>query len=126
MAYKFENSLEGYQSNLALFHPSPVDVGVEQIQWIEYRPVSQLSSGSFIEFNVSPTSLEYIDLKRTRLHIKARILKTDGSLVTPDDKVAFINQHLSSLFKQCDVSLQNINISPTISTFYAQKAISTI
>lgn len=122
MAYKFENALEGYQSNLALFHPAPVDVGVEQIQWIEYRPVSQLSSGSFIEFNVSPTSLEYIDLKNTRLHIKARILRNDGSMVTPEDKVAFVNQPLSSLFKQCDVSLQNINISPTISTFYAQKA----
>ena len=122
MAYKFENSLEGHQSNLALFHPLPVDTGVESIQWIEYRPVSQLSYGSFIEFNVPPCSMEYLDLSKTRLHIKARILKTDGSQVTDQDLVAFINLPLATLWRQVDVSLNQVNISPTTSTFYAQKS----
>lgn len=122
MAYKFESSLEGYQSNLALFHPLPTDTGVDQIQWIEYRPVSQLTTGSFIEFNVPPSSLEYIDLSKTRLHLKARILKNDGTVVTPADNVAFVNQPLSSLIRQADVSLGQVNITPTISTYYAQKA----
>ena len=61
MEKKFEISLEGYQSNLALFHPNPVDTGIEQIQYIDYRPINQLSSGSFVELNISPTSMEYID-----------------------------------------------------------------
>ena len=100
MAYKFETALEGHQSNLALFHPLPVDTGVESIQWIEYRPVSQLNNGSIVEFNVSPSSMEYIDLSKTRLHVKLRIIKSDGSAVTPEDKVAFINMPLASMWRQ--------------------------
>ena len=122
MAYKFENSLEGYQSNLALFHPKPVDTGIEQIQYIDYRPISQLTSGSFVEFNIAPGSMEYIDLRQTRLHLKVRILKSDGSMVTPEDNVAFVNLPMQAMFKQCDVSLQQVNISPTISCFYPQKS----
>ena len=124
MAYKFENALEGHQSNLALFHPLPVDTGVESIQWIEYRPVSQLTHGSFVEFNVPPSSMEYLDLSKTRLHIKARIVKkSDGSPVTPEDKVGFINLALATLWRQVDVTLNQVNISPTTSTFYAHKSL---
>ena len=122
MAFKFENSLEGYQSNLALFHPKPVDTGIEQIQYIDYRPISQLSSGSFVEFNISPTSMEYIDLRKTRLHLKVRILRNDGTQVTPEDKVGFVNLPMQSMWKQCDLSLQQVNISPTTSCFYAIKS----
>ena len=99
MTYKLEDSAEGYQPNLSLFTPKPTDVGVDGIQWISFRPVTLITYGAPIEFNIAGTSLEYIDLSKTRLHVKTRILKKDGSLCTSDDNVGFINLPLQSLFR---------------------------
>ena len=69
MAFKFQQASEGHSSNLALFTPKPVDAAINEVQFVEYRPVTQLSHGSPIEFNISGTGMEYLNLKDTRLHI---------------------------------------------------------
>ena len=94
-----------------------METGIEQIQYIDYRPISQLSSGSFVEFNISQTSMKYIALRKTRLHLKVCILRNDGTPVTAGDKVALINIPIQTMWKQCDLSFQQVNISPTTSCF---------
>ena len=124
MAFKFDKSREGHQSNLALFTSKPVDTGVESIQYTEYRPVAPISHGSSIEFNIPGSGMEYIDLSKTRLRVKVRILKaSSGEPVTAADKVTLVNLPLQSLWRQVDVSLQQIVVTPTISTCYPYKAL---
>ena len=126
MAFKFHQAGEGFQSNLALFDIPPVETATEKVEYIEYRPVGQLSRGSPLEFNISGVGQEYISLKDTRLYIKARILKQNGVdyiPVTDLDHVGFINLPLQSIWRSVDVSLQQQVISPNVSTCYPYKAI---
>ena len=67
--------MEGHGVNLALFDPVKIDTGVQKVEWIEYRPISQVTSGSVIEFQIPGTGQNYIDLQKTELYITARIVK---------------------------------------------------
>ena len=126
MAFKFHQAADGYQSSLALFDVPPVETATEKIEYIEYRPVGQLSRNSPVAFNISGVGQDYISLKDTRLYIKARILKESGASYIPVDEldnVGFINLPLQSLWRNVDVTLQQQVISPDVSTAYGYKAI---
>ena len=114
---------EGHSPALAIFQSPVVDTGVESVEWVGFRPVSQLSGGGPIEFNIPGHSTSYIDLKRTRLHIKVRILKADGTPVGPDNNVALVNLPLQTMWSQVDVKLQNQVISPNIGNNYSYKSL---
>lgn len=111
-----------YKEELALFHKLAKNVGIDKIQWVEYRPTSQLSDFAPLEFNIPGNGMQYIDMKRTRLYVKAKIVQPDGSalpLYDPDTavglstpaKVGPINLLLHSMFRQVDVSLQQRHLS---------------
>lgn len=124
--HRFEHSAPSVQKNLALFHLPTTDLGVEKVQWIEYRPSSQSDDGP-LEFTISGAGHQYIDLQNTRLCIKAKIFKADGSdvpksLLDPDGDVtpsnmnpeAFVspvNLWLHSLFNQVDLKMQQKVVS---------------
>ena len=137
-----------YSSKLALFQPPPVETGILGEQFIEFRPTTTLSDGAAIEFSILGTSAYYIDLKKSRLAVKIKVTKADGSpLDDPPEEpaasaaqnvkdkyvqdmtnykkntVAVSNMILHSLFRQVDVSLQQKVISPEIGVNYPYKAI---
>ena len=122
MSSKFTNSGEGYSPNLFLFQAPPVDGSTELVQWQDYRPTNLLAKSSPIEFNIPGTSSHYIDLKRSRLYVKAKIINPTTSTVNVDDDVAFTNLSLHSIFRQVDVSLQQTVISPGVGTCYPYKS----
>ena len=122
MAYKLDDTNEGFTESLSLFSVPPVDTGLLRIHWQEFHPVSPLNKGSPIQFTVPPTSSEYVDLKRTTLNMKVRIIRPDGSPVSADDDVTFSNLTAHSIIKQMDVSLQHQVISPNVGINYAYKA----
>lgn len=111
------------QKELSLFQPPPVEKGILKMEWVEYRPIAQISDGATIEFNIPSTGADYIDLRKTRLNVKARIVKEDGGNAPRLDKVAPVNLILHALFRQCDVALQQKVVSPDVATNYAYKAI---
>ena len=113
---------EGHLSNLALFASNPVDGGIKSIMHTESRPHGSWDSSSPIEFIVSNTSSEYIDFKRTRLYMKARIKRYDKEDLTPADLVTFTNAPLHSFFKQVEVKLNHVNVTNGVSGGYAYKA----
>lgn len=114
---------EGHSPELAIFQTPVVDTGVESIEWVGYRPVSQLTSAiGPIEFNIAGHSTSYIDLYRTRLHVKFRITKEDGTPVAIANKVGVVNLALQTFWSQVDVSLQNQVVSPNIGNNYAFKS----
>lgn len=97
---------EGHSSELAIFQSSVLDTGIEAIEWVDFRPVSQLTSDGAVEFNIAGNSISYLDLKRTRLHLKVRILTENGTAVAQEDDVALTNLPLQAMWSQVDVALQ--------------------
>lgn len=116
-------SQEAYPAKkLDLFSDETVDTSILGREWVDFRPVTQLTKGSPIIFNVPGTSNDYVDLKQTRLYMKCRILKPDGQPVENTDKTAFVNIPHSSVFRQANLFLQQKEIDPGVGINYAYKA----
>ena len=92
--YRLEGAAEGYSSQLAIFNVPPVNSAIKDVQFVEYRPLTMPTRGSVLEFCVGGTSMNYIDLSRTRLRIKVKIVKAEGNAITAEDAVAPINMLL--------------------------------
>ena len=115
------------QKSLSLFQPPPIEKSIRKLEWIEFRLVGQISTGSTIEFNINSTGSDYINLRKSRLQLRCKIVKLDGTDVTQVPNVvvttAPVNLTLSALWRQVDILLQNKIISPDIGTAYPYKAL---
>lgn len=98
---------EAMPSQLSLFDIPPTQTAVENIYFQDVRPVSQITGSSPIEFLLSAQNgMDYIDLKRSRLYVKLKIINGENAL-TDADVVGPVNLLLQSLFSEVDVSMQN-------------------
>ncbi|XP_061191760.1 uncharacterized protein F54H12.2-like [Saccostrea echinata] len=95
------------------FFASPTNqVAVEKVYFTEARPISSIGvADTPIEIVVSGSGAEYIDLKRSKLYVKARILKADSNALAANEKTGIINLPLQSMFSQMDVYLNNKLVS---------------
>ena len=105
------------RSELDLFSLPPTQTAVDGSQWVEHSPVSTITSSSPIEFIVSGSGEDYMDLNNTLLEVKACIKTTNNSPVDAAVAVAPINNTLHSLFSQIDVSLNDVNVSSATTTY---------
>lgn len=129
MALKFE---EVHSPEFAIFQQTPLDTGIQDVKWINFSPISQLSDNSAIDFQISPDTGSYIDLKRSLLNVKCKLVDSDGANLTDYispftlatcPQVGPINLFLHSLFQQVDVALQDQIITPSVGTHYPFKAL---
>ena len=111
-----------YLSKLALFQKPYIESSIEEVQYIDFPPTSTISDGSVIKFRILGTSTEYIDLKRSRLKLKAKIVKSDDTPIGQDSNVGLVNLSLASLFQQVDVQMQDKLVSSEINICYPYKA----
>ncbi|KAJ8025636.1 hypothetical protein HOLleu_33248 [Holothuria leucospilota] len=112
-----EASCECTKSELDLFTVPPTQTSIEKGQWIEYHPIANITDSGPIEFFVSGSSEEYVDLAQTQLYVKAKITLVDGGNIPADAKVGPVNLFLHSMFSQIDVSLNERLISPSTPTY---------
>lgn len=110
------------KNELALFQPAREERAVDEVNWINYRPVSQISNSSAIEFSISGTGTDYIQLSKTRLYLQLRLLRPDGTPVDGTDDVALVNIAPHALFRQVDVMLNQKLITSTVGVNYPYKA----
>lgn len=102
-----ESFREAMPSQLSLFDLPPTQTAVENIYFQDVRPISQISDSSPIEFQLSAQNgMDYIDLKRSRLYVKLKVMNGD-TVLEDGDVIGPVNLLLSSLFSQVDVSMQN-------------------
>ncbi|KFM62900.1 hypothetical protein X975_04584, partial [Stegodyphus mimosarum] len=93
------------KSELDLFSLPPTQTVIEKGQWVEFHPLANVSEGSPVEFNVSGSGDDYLDLSQTQLYVKVIILKNDVKPITAESKVGPVNRFLHSIFSQVDISL---------------------
>ena len=105
------------RSELELFLLPPLQIAVEEGQWVEYSPVSSITSAAPIEFVVTGSGDEYIDLSKTLLEVKAIINYSNGNMVPSTSYVAPVNNTVYSLFSQVDLSLNDVSISSSTATY---------
>ena len=69
--------LEG--EGLNLFNDPPIHSAFEKVQYVYYHPVAPYKEDAPLEFMIPPSGKQYINLQRSFLIIKAKIVKGDGS-----------------------------------------------
>ena len=96
------------QTPLTIFQPPPIDKTIQKEYWVEFNPIAAITDSSVIEFNIPGTSVDYIKLAKTRLHVKYIITDEKGVPIhnkppsagqpaTPSHQVAPINLTLHSI-----------------------------
>ena len=109
--------LQARKPKIDLFTIPATQTSIHKGQWIEYHPLSNITDTGPIEFNVSGTGEEYLDLARTQLYVKAKITKANGTALDADTQVGPLNLLLHSLFSQVNVSLNERLISASTNTY---------
>ena len=105
-----------YSSYTNVYHQGAID-------WV---PPPHITDTGPIEFNVSGTGEEYLDLAKTQVFVKAKITKANGIALDAEKKVGPVNLFLHSLFSQVDVSLNEWLISPSTNTYPYRAMIETL
>ncbi|GBM22488.1 Uncharacterized protein F54H12.2 [Araneus ventricosus] len=105
------------KSELDLFSIPSTQAAIEFRKFVEYFPLSNIRDGSPVEFHISGSGDEYLDLADSYIHVKAKITKSDGAPLPDNEPVAPVNLFLHSLFSQVDVSLNDRIISSASNTY---------
>ena len=101
-----EDSEECCVSNLELFDVPPTQTAVEKCYDVEFLPMSALRDSGVVEFYVPASAEDYIDLKNSKLYIKAKIVLNDNTdcgnrVVTP------VNNLLQSMWSNVELLIND-------------------
>ncbi|XP_071177997.1 uncharacterized protein F54H12.2-like [Mytilus edulis] len=117
---------EAQPSGLSLFSLPPYQSAVERMYFQEVRSNSQLT-GNIIDMEITGKhGMEYVDLKRSKLYVKAKLVKGDGSNLTENEYVGPINLFLQSMFSQVEVAMQGKLVSSTTNHYPYKAMIQTL
>ena len=121
---------EWQPKELDLFGLNPMQTVVEKIIYQQIRPINSLTPLSSVEFVVAGNNgLQYVELKKTYLSLKIKIVHGDtGCNLLADEFVGPTNLITQSLFDQVDVTLQGKLVSTATNHYqyksYLQKLLS--
>ena len=109
-----DDSVVGIIPQLDLFTPPVLQSAVERSVIVEYRPTSQIGSESApVHFSLGGDSRHYLDLQRTRLNVKLKLVREDGKPMEDDEKTAPVNLTLHSMWSQVDIQVSGKPVSST-------------
>lgn len=95
---------------LDLFSVPANQVAVQGQFYEDIWPVSQFQQTP-LEFDTNLQGDTYTDLSKSKLFLKVRILKSDGTSLTEENKVSPVNLFFHALFKQVDVYFNRTLVS---------------
>src|SRR5688500_7513618 len=115
MALLHKNSLPCSIQQLDLFEPLVTCNQVVKSQSVPHYPINGSNpTTNILEFMVPGSGDQYIDLYNTRLHLKCKIIKGDGTdykqgAGQTDQYAKFCNvsNPIATIFQQCDVMLND-------------------
>jgi len=98
---QFEDSKRAIMPQLDLFSLPDTQTSIEKVNWVEYRPIGQNVDNTPIDI-IIPGSSDYLDLKRSFLHVKFKVTREDSSPVdpgaTPPERIGIINLFHSTMW----------------------------
>ncbi|CAG2203038.1 unnamed protein product [Mytilus edulis] len=113
---------------LDLFEEPKNQVAIDRIFFSETRPMSNFTSPdvSTVDFFVSGQGPEYMDLRRSRLYVRAKLVKADGTALDDTDTSSIVNLPLQAMWTQMDVYMNNKLVSLNTSNYPWKAYINTI
>ncbi|ELT93030.1 hypothetical protein CAPTEDRAFT_210574 [Capitella teleta] len=117
MAYLHPMSCECLKSELDLFSMPPTQTSIIGGQWVEYQPLSSLSTAGPIEFSISGSGDDYVDFSQSWLYVAAKVTKADDTNLDATASIAPVNNWLHSLFSQIDLSLNDTLVTTSNNTY---------
>lgn len=79
MAQVLKDSIVGYPDSLAIFDKPIQNIGIRQVRCVNYYPVNDFTTQGVIQFSVPGTGNAYMDLSKTCLNIRCKIVKKDNT-----------------------------------------------
>lgn len=77
-----EDFQEAQPSQLSLFSLPPSQTAIEKVYYQEVRSTSHINGSAPIEFIITgQNGMEFLDLKRSKLYIKVKIVQSDGKML---------------------------------------------
>jgi hypothetical protein len=96
-------------SEFDIFARKPVQNAIQDTNVVVYKPVAPIDQ-SDLEFLIPADLSTYVD-PDIKLYIRGRFTKPDGSALDATDYTAGVNNFLHSLFSQCTIALNDVNIT---------------
>jgi len=92
-----------------IFAPKLVHSAILVTDVVHYKPIATVDQND-LEFLIPGDSETYID-QDIKLYIRGKIIGADGKDLDASDFTAETNNFLNSLFNQCSISLNGVNIT---------------
>ena len=101
MSLIHENSCACVGSQLDLFTLPGTQTSQEKNTYVPHYPISSLADGP-LEFDIKASSM-YTDLGDTRLYLRCKVVKQDGTTVPATEEVSVCNMFMHALIQRLDV-----------------------
>ena len=102
--------VEFVSSEFDIFAPKPVQSAILGIDVVHYKPIATVDH-KYLDFFIPRDSETYID-QDIKLYVRGKTIGANGKELNASDFTAGTNNFLSSLFSQCSISLNGVNITP--------------
>jgi hypothetical protein len=99
-----------------IFAHKPVQTAILETNVVPYKPIATVDQTD-LEFSIPAESETYVDLD-IKLYVKGKLTAVDGKDLVATDFTAGTNNFLHSLFSQCSISLNGVNITPTTDLYH--------
>ena len=111
---------------LDLFARPPVQTSIDHTVLKDHYPVSGMIQSGPLDFNISSSADEYLDLSDSYLCISAHVSEDDVRAKGENDTFAPANLFIHSLFSQVDVSINGKLVSSSTNTYAYRAYIETL
>jgi hypothetical protein len=110
---------------LQFFDVPNTERGVVRNELIEYRTLGEISQTSPFDFRICPQENQYLDLHRSRLKVKLKVV-TASDTPTTTENASVDNNAMHMLFRQVDIMLNQVLISSSNNNYPFKAAIDCI
>lgn len=117
MALIHNHSSECAKTELDLFTVPFTQTSIEKSTFVEIPPVSAITETGPLEFYISASGEDYLDLNDSYLFARVRITNADGTNLPNDADVGFVNYPGCTLFSQVDIMLGDRLITQSSNTY---------
>ena len=93
---------EGLTNALELFSKPPIQTSIVKGNWVEVHPTNSLDDDSAIDFEISGSGTEYLDLANTFIKAKVCVTTPNGNTGYPDDAIV---GPVNNLYTACFLKL---------------------
>jgi hypothetical protein len=113
--------MAGYSEKLAIFQSRAKNDGELLETYIDYKSQGQLHNDSSLHFHVANNGSTYIDLSKSKLVMKVKIVRKDGVAMKNTDIVSTANIPLHAMWRRMEFFLRDKLVSGS-DTMYPYKA----